>query len=186
MSDVGASLELVSVVPSLQELARRADFLRKTLSGEYSQLCLYFISRCVHRASAALDKLPAGSDPEAVLERSSRVVKAARWFAYNMLFRCGAILSAPFVDWQVVGTHVEMVGDAFLRVGRGAYVTLVSRPLLPDSDTESDSSAESQRLVRTNTVALARGQVNEPIAERTRSCLFFGTNPKWVVQDRAG
>ena len=51
--------------------------------------------------------------PEVVRERSSLVVRAARWFAHNMLFRCGAILSAPYVDQGLIGTHVEVIGDAF-------------------------------------------------------------------------
>ena len=186
MSDVGACLEVVSAVPSLQDLACQTYCMKLMLSGEYSCLCLRLIRQCVHRAIDAENDLPGEEVTEDVRERTCRVVKAARWYAHNMLFRCGAILSAPFVDWRLVGTHVKVIGDAFLRVRRGAYVTLVSRPLLPDSDTELDSSAESQRLVTTNTVVIVRGRINEPIANRTRSCLCFRNEPEWVVQDRAG
>ena len=57
MNDVGACMDVVLAMPSLQELARRANCLGRTLSGEYSQLCLHFISLCVQRAGNAYDAL---------------------------------------------------------------------------------------------------------------------------------
>ena len=138
MSDVGARLEVVSAVPSLQDLARRVYIMELTLAGEYSHLCLCFIQQCVNQALEAEDDLSgeevtraeddlSGEEvTEVAIDWSRLVVKAARWFAHNMLFRCGAILSAPFVDWRLVGTHVEVRGDEFLRVRRGVYMTLES------------------------------------------------------------
>ena len=178
----------MSAVPSLQDIARRMYIMELTLAGEYSRLCLRFIRRCVNRAIRAESLLPGEEVPEVVRERSSLVVRAARWFAHDMLFRVGAILSAPYVDQGLIGTHVEVIGDEFQRVRRGAYVTLELRPFQPDSDTESDlnSSVESQRLVTTNTVMIARGRIDDPIANRTRSRVGWGNEPMWVVQDGAG
>ena len=107
------------------------------MSGEYSRLCCYIICWCVHRARDAYDALPDEMDAEVAYERSSLVVKIARWATHNMLFRCGARLSAPFIDWRLVGTHVEVTGNEFLWVSRGAYVTLELRRLLSGSSMES-------------------------------------------------
>ena len=186
MSDVGACLEVVSAVPSLQDLARRMYIMELTLAGEYSHLCLRFIQQCVHQASGALNALPEEMVTEVMLERSSLVVKVARWAAHNMLFWCGTRLSAPFIDWRLVGMHVEVMGDEVLWMSRGAYVTLESRTVLPDSLSDSDSSVELRCLATTHTVMLARGRVDQPIASRTRSCLAFGFEPVWIVQDGGG
>ena len=124
MNDFGARMEVMLTVPSLQDLARRAYCMELTLSGEYSSLCLRFIQQCVCRAISAENALPGAEVTEVVRERSSLVVKTARWFAHNMLFRCGAILSSPFVDQRLIGTHVDVVGDGYVQVGRGAYVVL--------------------------------------------------------------
>ena len=69
MSDVGARLEVVSAVPSLQDLARRTYCMELTL-GEYSRLCLLFIRQCVHRAVDAENNLPGEEVTEVVRERS--------------------------------------------------------------------------------------------------------------------
>ena len=53
MNDVGARQELVSAVPSLQELARRTYCMELTLAVEYSCLCHRFIWQCVHWAVEA-------------------------------------------------------------------------------------------------------------------------------------
>ena len=124
MNDVGACMDVVLAMPSLQELARRANCLGRTLSGEYSRLCLHFIGLCVHQAGDAYEALADEVGEEVARGRSSLVVKVARWAAHNMLFRCGASLSAPFVDWRLIGTHAEVMGDEFLRVRRGTYVVL--------------------------------------------------------------
>ena len=68
--------------------------------------------------------LPDEMDAEVARERFCLVVKVVRCFAHSMLFRCGAISSAPFVGQRLIGTHVEVTGDEFLRVGRGTYVVL--------------------------------------------------------------
>ena len=92
MNEVGAHMDVVSAVPLLQEKARRANCLEKTLSGELSQVCLYFISQSVHWAVDVHNAL--GDE----VEGEGLVVKVARWAAHNMLFWCGARLLAPFVD----------------------------------------------------------------------------------------
>ena len=119
MSDVGARMEVGAEVPSLQELARRTYCTELALAGEYSRLCLRFIQQCVRRAVKeennfvilAIEEgtMRSGDEvPDGVHDRTRRVVKAARWFAYNVLFRVGAVVSAPYVDQALVGTHVEV------------------------------------------------------------------------------
>ena len=177
MINAGACADVVSVVPTLQTLARQADCLRKAVSKEYSQLCLYFIHPCAHQAVDAQNALSEEAVTDAVRERTRRVVKAARWAAHNVLFWCGARLSAPFIDRQLVGTHVEVKGDEFLRMRRGAYVTLESQPMPPNISSGSDSSVESLFSATTNTVMLAEGRVDQPIASRTRLGLASGIEP---------
>ena len=178
MINAGARADVVSAVPTLQTLARRADCLRRAVSGEYSRLCLYFIHRCAHRAVDAQNELSkTAAVTDAVRERTRRVVKATRWAAHNVLFQCGARLSAPFIDRQLVGTHVEVKGDEFLRMRRGAYVTLESRPMPPNISSGSDSSVESLFSATTNTVMLAEGRVDQPVASCTRAGLAFGIEP---------
>ena len=94
------------------------------VSGECPCLCLHFIRQCVHRAVDAENVLPGEEVPENVRERTCQVVKAARWYAHNMLFRCGAILSAPYVDRRFIGMHVDVVGADDVQVGCGEYVVL--------------------------------------------------------------
>ena len=176
----------MSAVPSLQDIARRMYVMELTLAGEYSRLCYRFILQCQSRAIQRETALPGDEVTEEVRERTRWVVQLGTRFAHSMLFRCGAILSAPYVDYWLVGTHVNVRGDEFLRVSRGAIVTLESRPRLPDSDTDSDGSVNSQRPVSMETVMMARGRVNTPIADRTRSRVFFGVGPKWIDQDGPG
>ena len=194
MNDVGARADVMTVVPTLQTLARRAYCTKLALAGEYSRLCLRFIQQCVRRAVEEENNfvllaikegtMRSGDEvPDVVRDRTRRVVKAARWFAYNVLFRVGAVVSAPYVDQALVGTHVEVNGDEFQRMRRGAYVTLESRPMPPNISSGSDSSVESGFSATTNTVMLAEGRVDQPVASRTRAGLAFGIEPVWVVQD---
>ena len=176
----------MSAVPSLQDIARRMYVMELTLAGEYSRLCYGFILQCQYREIQRENALPGDEVTEEVRERTRWVVQLGTRFAHSMLFRCGAILSAPYVDSRLVGTHVDVRGDEFLRVSRGAIVTLESRPRLPDSDTDSDGSMNSQRPVSMETVMMARGRVNTPIADRTRSRVFFGVGPEWIDQDGPG
>ena len=124
MNVVGSCLEVVSAVPSVQELARREYCMGTSLSGEYSRLCLHFVRQCVHWANNAFMALSDEVDTEVAHERFHLVVKVARWFEHNMLFKCGAILSAPNVDRRLTGMHVEVRWEEFVQVRRGAYVVL--------------------------------------------------------------
>ena len=153
MNDVGARLEVVLEVPSLQELARRTYCTELAFAGEYSRLSLRFIQQCVRRAIEAekdfvllaIKKgtmLPGDEVPDVVHDRTCRLVKSARWYAYNLLFRVGAYLSAPYGGRALVGTHVEVYGDEFRRMRCGAYVVFESRPVAPD--VSSDSLVESR------------------------------------------
>ena len=157
MSDVGARMEVGAEVPSLQELARRTYCTELALAGEYSRLCLRFIQQCVRGAIRAENKfvrqaikkrtMQRGDDvPDDVRDRTCRFVKSARWFAYNVLFRVGAVVSAPYVDVDqaLVGTHVEVYGDEFKRMRRGAFVLFESRPEAPDVSSDADGSVGSR------------------------------------------
>ena len=207
MSDVGARMEVGAEVPSLQELARRTYCTELALAGEYSRLCLRFIQQCVRRAVKEENNfvllaikegtMRAEDDvPDDVHDRTCRLVKSARWFAYNVLFRVGAVVSAPYVDQALVGTHVEVYGDEFKRMRRGAFVLFESRPEAPDvssdadgsvgsrfSAEDSDGSVGSRFSAVTTTVMLAEGRVDQPVSSRTRAALGFGIEPVWVVQD---
>ena len=79
MNDVGACMDVVTAVPSLQELARRAHCLGRKLSGKYSWLCLHFISLCVHRAGDAYDASADVVGGGAARGQSTLVVKVVRW-----------------------------------------------------------------------------------------------------------
>ena len=93
----------MSVVPSLQDIARRVHVMELTLAGEYSRLCYGFILRCQYQA-IQLENALSGEDEvtEEVRERTRWVVQLGTRFAHSMLFRCGAILSAPYVDYRLV------------------------------------------------------------------------------------
>ena len=155
MSDVGARMEVGAEVPSLQELARRTYCTELALAGEYSRLCLRFIQQCVCGAIRAENKFvrqaikegtmrPGDDVPDNVRDWTRRLVKSARWFAYNVLFRVGAVVSAPYVDQALVGTHVEVYGDEFKRMRRGAFVLFESRPEAPDVSLDADGSVVSR------------------------------------------
>ena len=126
MNKVGGNMDVAPVIPSLRELACQANYLEKALSGEHSWVCLYFINRCVHQADDMYEGLSDKVGEEDVHGRLGRVVKVARWAAHNMLLWCGAILSAPFTDWRLIGTHANVIGDEFWRLWCGTYVVLES------------------------------------------------------------
>ena len=109
----------MSAVPSLQDIARRMYVMELTLAGEYSHLCYRFILQCQSRAIQRETALPGDEVTEEVRERTRWVVQLGTRFAHSMLFRCGAILSAPYVDSRLVGTHVDVRGDKFLRKAVG-------------------------------------------------------------------
>ena len=82
-----------------------------------------------------------------------------------MLFWCRARLSAPFVDWRLIDTHTEVIGDEFLQVRRGTYVVLELRPIL-----------------RASTVMYIQERV-EGQGILAHGCV--GVKPQWVVPDGA-
>ena len=208
MSDVDACMEVGAEVPPLQELARRTYCTELAFAGEYSRLGLRFIRQCVRRAITAeedfvLRAIETGTMrlgdkvPDVVHDRTVRFVRFARWYAYSLLFRVGAYLSAPYGGRALVGTHVEVYGDEFLRMRLGAYVVFESRPVAPDVSSDSSvesrfsetadsgSSVRSRFSAATTTVMLAEGRVDQPVSSRTRAALAFGIEPVWVVQDGA-